>query len=51
MSLVMKRGRVISFEAPEKKAVKIFPTAAVVRGERRTNYVFAGFPYKVAVEG
>jgi hypothetical protein len=49
--LVMKRGRVISFEAPEKKAVSVFPTAAVVGGARRTNYVFPEFPYKVSVEG
>jgi hypothetical protein len=49
--LAMKRGRVISFEAPERKAVSVFPTAAVVGGDRRTNYVFPGFPYKVSVEG
>lgn len=49
--LVMKRGRVISFEAPEKKAVSVFPTTAAVRGDRRTNYVFTGFPYAVCVEG
>ena len=49
--LVMKRGRVISFDAPEKKAVSVFSTAAVVRGDRRTNYVFPEFPYEVLVEG
>ena len=48
--LVMKRGRVISFDAPEKKAVSVFPTAAVVRGDRRTNYVFPEYPYEVSVE-
>ena len=40
----------ISFEAPEKKAVSVFPTATVVGGDRRTNYMFPEFPYKVSVE-
>jgi len=48
--LVMKRGRVISFDAPEKKAVSIFPTAAVVRGDRRTDYLFPEFPYEIFVQ-
>jgi catechol 2,3-dioxygenase-like lactoylglutathione lyase family enzyme len=49
--LVMKRGRVISFDAPEKKAVRVFPTTAVVRGGRRTKYVPPEFPYEITVEG
>lgn len=49
--LVMKRGRVISFDAPERKAVGVFPTAAVVRGARRARYAVPGFPYEVSVEG
>ena len=48
--LVMKRGRVISFDAPEKKAVRVFPTAAVVRGNRPAKYVDLEFPYEVTVE-
>lgn len=48
--LVMKRGRVISFDAPEKKAVSVFPTAVAVRSDRRANYVFPEFPYEVFVE-
>lgn len=47
--LVMKRGRVISFQSPEKKAVSVFPTTAVVRGDQRGNYVFPDFPYEVVV--
>jgi len=30
--LVMKRGRIISFDSPDKKAVSVFRTAATVRG-------------------
>jgi catechol-2,3-dioxygenase len=48
--LVMKRGRVISFEAPEKKAVTVFPTTAVVRGTRPTQCVVPEFPYEISVE-
>lgn len=48
--LVMKRGRVISFESPERKAVSVFRTAAAVRGNRRAKYAFPEFPYDVAVE-
>lgn len=48
--LVMKRGRLISFEAPEQKAVSVFPTTVTVRGRRPTNYIFPKFPYKVSVE-
>jgi catechol-2,3-dioxygenase len=49
--LVMQRGRIISFDAPEKKAVSVFRTSASVRGVRRTNHRVAGFPYEVSVEG
>jgi catechol-2,3-dioxygenase len=49
--LVMKRGRVISFDAPEKKAVTVSRTAAAVRGARPTRYRFPTYPYEVAVEG
>ena len=37
--IVMKRGRVISFEAPVKKAVSIYSTKVAIRGARRTKYV------------
>jgi hypothetical protein len=47
--LVMKRGRVISFDAAQRKAVGVFRTAAAVRGGRRTRYAFAKFPYEVTV--
>jgi catechol-2,3-dioxygenase len=49
--IVMKRGRVISFDAPEKKAVTVFRTEASVRGDRRTKYSFPTFPYTISVEG
>ena len=48
--LVMKRGRVISFDAPAKKAVSVFLTTAAVRGDRRAKYAFDKFPYEVFVE-
>jgi len=48
--LVMKRGRVISFDAPEKKAVSIFRTTAVVRGDRPTRYLVPDFPYEISIE-
>lgn len=48
--LVMKRGRLISFEAPEKKAVRVFPTKATVRGERSTKFLMPEFPYEISVE-
>ena len=49
--LVMKRGRVISFDSPDKKAVAVFPTTATVRGGRRAEYAVPKFPYRVTVEG
>jgi catechol 2,3-dioxygenase-like lactoylglutathione lyase family enzyme len=48
--LVMKRGRVISFDAEEKKAVTVFRTAVSVRGAKPTKYLFPKFPYEIAVE-
>jgi hypothetical protein len=48
--LVMKRGRVISFDAPDRKAVSVFPTLAAICGDRRTKYVSPEFPYEVSVE-
>jgi catechol 2,3-dioxygenase-like lactoylglutathione lyase family enzyme len=48
--LVMKRGRVISFDAPQKKAVDVFRTSARVRGARRATHHFAEFPYELVVE-
>jgi hypothetical protein len=49
--LVMSRGRVLSFDAPERKAADVFRTVARVRGARPTRYQFPEFPYEVAVEG
>jgi hypothetical protein len=49
--LVMKRGRVISFDATDKKAVAVFPTTVGVRGDRRAKYAVPKFPYQVSVEG
>lgn len=40
--LVMKRGRVISFDAPEKKAVAVFPTKATWRGADATVHRLGG---------
>ena len=48
--LVMKRGRVISFDSPDKKAVTVYPTTATVRGDRKTTYKVPKFPYQVSVE-
>jgi catechol-2,3-dioxygenase len=48
--LVMKRGRVLSFDAPQKKEAGVFRTSASVRGVRRTNYRVPRFPYEVSVE-
>ena len=48
--LVIKRGRVLSFDAAEKKSAGVFRTAASVRGVERTKYSFHNFPYEVMVE-
>ena len=49
--LVMRRGRLISFEAKDKKEVSVFPTVATVRGARPSKYALPKFPYDIAVEG
>ena len=46
----MKRGRLISFEAKEKKEVSIFSTSATIRGTRASKYRLPKFPYEVSVE-
>jgi hypothetical protein len=48
--LVMQRGRVISFDSPEKKAVSVFPTVAAVRGPRSAQFAASEFPYALEVE-
>jgi catechol-2,3-dioxygenase len=47
--LVMHRDRVISFDSPEVKAVSVFPTTAVIRGNHRSTFEHDGFPYKIVV--
>jgi hypothetical protein len=47
--LVMKRGRVISFDSPEKKAVTVFPTKVEVRGARAGYFTYPEFPYRLSV--
>jgi catechol-2,3-dioxygenase len=48
--LVMKRGRVVSFDSPRKKAVNVFHTGVAVRGDRTTRWGIPKFPYEVTVE-
>jgi catechol-2,3-dioxygenase len=48
--IVMKRGRVVSFEAPTKKAVTVYSTTVAIRGARPTKYVFPKLPYQISVE-
>jgi catechol-2,3-dioxygenase len=48
--LAMKRGRVISFDSPQKKAVTVFRTAATVRGGKAARLAFPGFPYEVTTQ-
>jgi hypothetical protein len=48
--LVMKRGRVISFRAPEKKAVEVFSTSAEVFADRNAQYTFPKFPYQLTLK-
>ena len=45
--LVMKRGRVISFEAPQRKAVDVFRTSARVRGAQAGEYRPQNYPYEL----
>jgi hypothetical protein len=49
--LVMKRGRVISFDAPEKKAMSVFPTSVFLRGAAQRRHAFATYPYRIQVTG
>ena len=48
--LLMKRGRVISFDSPRRMAVDVFPTKAVIQGEGPAIHHPTGFPYEIAVE-
>ena len=48
--LVMKRGRVISFDSPEKKAVDVFRTAAKVRGARTGSHRIDNRPFELIVK-
>lgn len=48
--LVMKRGRVISFDSPEKKAVGVYRTAASVRGATPGRHDIDGSPFQLVVE-
>ena len=49
--LVMKRGRMISFDSPQKKSVSVFATNVTVRGDRAMTFDHPEFPYNIAVEG
>jgi hypothetical protein len=48
--LVMKRGRVLSFDARTKKEAAIFQTAVTVRGAESTKFSVPGLPYEITVE-
>jgi catechol-2,3-dioxygenase len=48
--LVMKRGRIISFDAKETKAVSVFRTTASFRGVKSAKYSLPDFPYQIHVE-
>ncbi len=48
--LVMKRGRMISFDSPQRKEVSVFATTAAVRGQRPAKYEHPEFPYELSVE-
>ena len=45
--LVMKRGRVISFDSPARKAVDVFRTTARLRGPRDAAHRDANYPYEL----
>jgi hypothetical protein len=45
--LVMKRGRVISFDAEQRKAVTVFATRASIRAATRRTFAFPAFPYEL----
>jgi hypothetical protein len=48
--LVMKRGRVISFDSPQKKAVGVFGTSATIRGSKAGTHSLEGHPFSLAIE-
>ncbi|MEP6755709.1 MAG: glyoxalase/bleomycin resistance/dioxygenase family protein [Chthonomonadales bacterium] len=48
--LVMKRGRIISFDAPEKKAVSVFGTHATVSGKSAGKLALPGYPYTIDIK-
>jgi hypothetical protein len=47
---VMKRGRLISFAAKEKKVVNVFPTVITARGNTPAKYSIPKFPYEISIE-
>lgn len=47
--LVMKRGRILSLDAPKKKAAAVFRTAVLVCGRRPAMWEPPGFPYELTV--
>ncbi|MFN0051655.1 MAG: hypothetical protein ACKV0T_05660 [Planctomycetales bacterium] len=47
--LVFGNGRVISFDSPEKKGVRVYPTTAVVNGAQPRAFVFPDYPYSIEV--
>src|SRR5438309_1840059 len=48
--LIMKRGRILSFDAAEKKAAEVFRTVARIHGTKRAKYVAPTLPYEVFVQ-
>lgn len=48
--LLMKRGRMISFDAPEKKTVAIYPTKVACKGKQRVEYQSSEYPYELTVD-
>jgi catechol-2,3-dioxygenase len=48
--LVMEVGRVLSFDAAQKKAAAVFRTAVTVRGAEGAMYFVPGLPYEITVE-
>lgn len=47
--LVMKRGRVVSFDSPWRKAVSVFPTSVSLHGRERRQHDFPDYPYRIQV--
>ena len=48
--LLMKRGRLLSLAAPQKKEAGIFPTMATLHGDLAKRHSIPGFPYEVTVK-